>query len=224
MIEKVEDLPRLGEGIYTLSEAVRILTRPGRAVSERQIRHWVRTSIVPPTFVHEDHPLLSFHDLVSLEVVARFVAAGWSVQGVRRIEEELREEFGRARPFAYRQFFTDGSSVWARAEHEDQLMTELIGRHRDRRHKSITWAGAVETFAEEIRFEGLDQVAAAWDLAPFVEIDPEVQFGAPVVTGTRVPISTVIANLEVGSPAEVARWYDLSVEEVVGVRDYLAYR
>ena len=84
------------------------------------------------------------------------------------------------------------------------------------------WADAVQTFADEIRFKGPDRVAAAWNLSPWIEINPEIQFGAPVVRGTRVPIDTVLANLDVGTPGEVADWYDLTLDEVRGVRDYAA--
>jgi len=37
-----------------------------------------------------------------------------------------------------------------------------------------------------------------------------------------VPIDTVLANLDVGTPGEVADWYDLTLDEVRGVRDYAA--
>lgn len=224
MTSALNDAPRLGEGIYTFPQAADILTRRDRPLTTRRLRHWMNTGLAPASYSVGVHPLLTFHDLVSLEVVARFTAAGWSVRAIRRIEEELRAEFGRQRPFAYKVFYTDGRTLWARRQLNDDVMTELVGARSDRRHKAIVWAEAVETFAEEIRFAGADQVAAAWELTPWVEINPEIQFGAPVVRGTRVPISTVIANLEAGTPGEVADWYDLSLEEVNGVRDYVALR
>ena len=42
----------------------------------------------------------------------------------------------------------------------------------------------------------------------------------PTVRGTRVPVRTVLANLQVGKPGEVADWYGLTLDEVQGVRDY----
>lgn len=38
---------------------------------------------------------------------------------------------------------------------------------------------------------------------PYVTIDPEVQSGAPVFAGTRVPIQNLFDYLEAGDPLEV---------------------
>lgn len=223
MTSRLDDAPQLGEGIYTFPQAAEILSRRERPLTTRRLRYWMNTGLAPASYAIGNRPLLTFHDLISLEVVGRFTDAGWTVHGVRRIEEELREEFGnRRRPFAYKFFYTDGRSLWAKRSRHDELMTELIGTRADRRHKPVTWADAVETFADEIRFEGPDQAAAAWELSPWIEINPEIQFGAPVVRGTRVSIFTVAANLEAGTPGEVADWYDLTLDEVHGVKDYFA--
>lgn len=218
-----DDGPSLGEGIYTFPQVAQILSRRERPLTTRQVRCWTQSGLVPPSYEVEGHMLLTFHDLISLEVVARFLDAGWSLQGVRRIEQELHAEYRNLlRPFAYRVFFTDGLSLWAGRHSDDPHLIELIGKKARRDSKPLAWAGAVATFADEIRFEGANQGASAWELSPWIEINPQIQFGAPVVRGTRVPISTVIANLEAGSPGEVADWYDLTLDEVRGVRDYVA--
>jgi len=223
MTVTTDDAPSLGEGIYTFPQAAQILSRRERPLTTRQVRYWTHTGLVPASYEIEGHALLTFHDLISLEVVARFLDAGWSLQGVRRIEEELRAEYkDLVRPFAYRVFYTDGLSLWAGRHKDDPHVVELIGKKARRNVKPLAWAGAVATFADEIRFEGANQGASAWELSPWIEINPAIQFGAPVVRGTRVPITTVIANLEKGTSGEVADWYDLTLDEVHGVRDYFA--
>lgn len=227
MTTALDDAPALGEGIYSFPQAAEILSHRERPLTPRRLRYWMNSGLAPATYESNRHALLTFHDLISLEVVGRFVDAGWSVQGVRKIEEEVRSEpqfHDLRRPFAYKIFYTDGLSLWAKRHAEDQHVTELVTKRQVRRAKPLAWAGAVETFAQEIRFEGPDQAAAAWELSPWVEINPEIQFGAPIVRGTRVPVSTVLANLEVGSPGEVADWYDLTLDEVNGVRDYVVTR
>jgi uncharacterized protein (DUF433 family) len=62
-------------------------------------------------------------------------------------------------------------------------------------------------------------MATAWNLSEWVEINPKIQFGAPVVEGTRIPMSSIIADLGSGSPEDVAEWRGLRVEEVEDVRD-----
>ena len=89
-----------------------------------------------------------------------------------------------------------------------------------RKANQFAWRRAVETFANEIDFDG--NSAAIWRPNRWVEINPHIQFGEPVVAGTRIPVRTIAANLTVGSPREVADWYGLSEAQVIGARAYLA--
>ena len=91
-----------------------------------------------------------------------------------------------------------------------------------KRPDHIVWGGAIASFATEIRFDEEDKRALSWSPSRWVDIDPKVQFGSPVVKGTRIPVRTIEANLRAGSPKEVANWYGLRVAQVVGIRDYLA--
>jgi uncharacterized protein (DUF433 family)/DNA-binding transcriptional MerR regulator len=213
--------PKLGEGIYSVSEATRILRSVGRDASTRGVRAWLDKGLATPIPVEdEDFEVLSFDDLVSLEVVWRFRSLGVSLQKVRHINDQLHGRFPSLdHPFAFQIFLTDGESVWAQIKDRDDVVVELIGK----RPNQFAWREAVETFAARIKWSE-DQPARAvgWDLSPWVEINPAIQFGAPVVRGTRVPVRTIRANLTAGSPGEVADWYGLEVKAVEGVRDYLA--
>jgi uncharacterized protein (DUF433 family)/DNA-binding transcriptional MerR regulator len=210
--------PELGQGIYTFPEAARIITRSGSLVSPRQLRYWIHRGLTPSAHKAGGFTVLTFTDLVSLEAVRRFRTCGVSLQAVRKLERVLRQEYPNiGRPFAHQIFFTDGVSVWAEVNPGESDVIEVLGRHP----RQYAWRSAIRSFAEEIRF-GEDRTAEAWVVSHWVEIAPDVQFGAPVVRGTRIPIRTIAANLEVGSPKEVADWYELSVDQVEGVRKYLA--
>lgn len=205
----------LGTGVYSFGEAARLIRRGQGGASPRQLRYWISTGLTP----RGSHPsLLSFPDLVSLELVSRFRYQGVSLQRVRKFEERLREEFPELdRPFATEIFFTDGVSIWAQfGDAESRLALEIVGRRKDH----LCWTDAIQTFAHEVKYRG--GFAAAWTLGEYVEVNPEIQFGAPVVRGTRLLVSTVEANLRVGTPKQVAGWYGLTLAEVNGVRDYLA--
>ncbi len=225
MTTTIERPAVLGQGVYSFPQAREILSHRARPITTRRLRHWMNSGLSPAS--HQSStgdPILNFHDLVSLEMVGRFTESGMSVQRVREFERALRDEFpGVDRPFAYEIFYTDGADVWAQRFGEDGavVMVELLGKKANAREKHVVWSDAIRTFASEIRF-GAKHEAIAWELSPWVEIDPGVQFGAPTVRGTRVTVRTVIANLEAGTPAEVAEWYGLSVEQVEGARDYVA--
>jgi len=212
----------LGTGIYTFPEAARIIRSAGSDVSARQLRYWVTKGLAEPIAVEdEDFAVLSFNDLVSLEIVRRFKSVGASLQRVRVFNTKLHEQFpSLGHPFAYKAFFSDGASLWAQIGDGPSDVIELVGRHPGH----AVWRDAIATFAKAIRWS--DETiphAAGWRLNQWVEVDPTIQFGAPIVRGTRVTARTIGANLKEGTPEEVANWYGLDVESVIGVRDYLAF-
>ncbi len=212
--------PDLGVGVYTYSEAATILGRGPDAVTTRQVTYWIRTGLTPPSMNALDRGVLSFHDLISLELVRRFRARGVSLQRVRWFEERLRNEFRDLhRPMAYDLFFTDGATIWAReVGGDDSKVLEIVGKRQDH----YVWTDSIKTFAEEIEYDDPDGAATSWTPAPWVSLHPDVQFGAPVVAGSRVPVRIIGANLAVAEPSEVADWYGLTIKQVLGVRDYLA--
>jgi len=207
-----------GTGIYSFPAAARLLSARQPGLSPATLRYWMKTGLTPASFgkARSGSDLLSFHDLISLELIRRFREKGVSLQKVRELESELRHRNRKiVRPMAYEFFFTDGSTIWHRSNPDDEtLVEEIVGR----RPGQYAWTPAIRSFADEVRYE--DHMAAGWNLSEWVEIDPAIQFGAPVVKGTRTPISAIIADLGVGTPEDVADWRGLQVEQVEDVRDY----
>ena len=209
-----------GTGIYSFSEAARILALRSSVVRAGTLRRWVSSGLTPPSFGQAEAggSLLSLHDLVSLDVVRRFRECGVSLQRLRKLEVGLRDLLlDIPRPFAHRIFFTNGADVWVQLGESDDVI-ELVGR----RPGQYVWCPAIQTLAKEIRFGPRDE-AIAWELSEHIEIDPAVQFGDPVVKGTRLPISAIKAELDAShSVEEIADWHAIDVEDVRGVQLFLA--
>lgn len=202
------DLVNKSPGVYSFAQASRILARSGTS-SVATVRSWWKSGLV-----HDNEPgdLLTFHDLVSLELVRRFRAAGVPLQKVRKLEVALRQRQPMfSRPFAHNTFFTDGAAIWAEANGATE---EIIGQQQNH----LVFAEAIATFATEITYR--HDVAVGWDLSQLVEVDPLVSFGQPVIRGTRIPVETVLANLESGSKEEVADMYGISVLQVNGAIEF----
>lgn len=54
-----------------------------------------------------------------------------------------------------------------------------------------------------------------WSQTPLVETNPRVQSGAPVLLGTRLPVSAIIENFDDGmSAAEIAEQFQMPQERV----------
>jgi len=62
-----------------------------------------------------------------------------------------------------------------------------------------------------------------WSQCPFVEVKPKVQSGAPVLRGTRLPVSAIVDNFDDGlSPEEISEQFQVSVDRVREILDYIA--
>ena len=218
-----------GTGIYSFPAAAKLLARRQPGLQPGTLRYWMKTGLTPASYgkAPSGSDLLSFHDLVSLELIRRFRTKGVSLQQVRKLESGLKHRYPKImRPMAYDVFYTDGSAIWHQSNPDDDgVVEEIVGR----RPRQYAWTPAIRSFAEEVRYEPgepallteqLPRKAIAWNLSTWVEINPSVQFGAPIVRGTRIPISAIIADLGSGSPEEVATWRGLGVEQVEDVRDY----
>ena len=60
-----------------------------------------------------------------------------------------------------------------------------------------------------------------WSECPLVEIKPEVQSGAPVLRGTRMPVSAIVDNFDYGlSAAEIAEQFEISPERIEAIVTY----
>jgi uncharacterized protein (DUF433 family) len=60
-----------------------------------------------------------------------------------------------------------------------------------------------------------------WSACPLVEVKPGVQSGAPVLRGTRMPVSAIIDNFDHGvSAAEIAEQFEIPRDHVEAVLTY----
>ena len=64
--------------------------------------------------------------------------------------------------------------------------------------------------------------ALDWSRCPAVESTPGKVSGAWVFKGTRLPVATVIENLEDLSIEEVMEQFDVSREQITAVLDFVA--
>lgn len=62
------------------------------------------------------------------------------------------------------------------------------------------------------------------EIYPGVSIDPDVRFGKPCVTGTRVDVATIVGALASGDGFEdVEREYQLTREQILSALGYAAH-
>lgn len=57
-----------------------------------------------------------------------------------------------------------------------------------------------------------------WSECPLVEIDAEIQSGAPVLRGTRMPVTAIVDNFDYGvGEGEIAEQFEIPLERVQAV-------
>jgi len=60
-----------------------------------------------------------------------------------------------------------------------------------------------------------------WSECPLVEIKPGVQSGAPVLRGTRMPVSAIIDNFDYGvSVEEIAEQFEVPLDRIEAILAY----
>ena len=199
-------------GVLSFPAAAALIDRPSQT-----LRSWVRTGLTPATYGRGEagSDVLSFHDVVSLEIIRRLRKAGVSLQRIRVLESELRRLHpDQARPFAHRVFFTDGAAVWIELGDREGLV-EVATNLRNQ----LAWREPIASFAQEIRYDE-GGAARQWDIHKHIVVDPAVQFGSPTIRGTRITVDAVLANLEVDDAAGVADLLGISEDDVRAVIEF----
>ena len=60
-----------------------------------------------------------------------------------------------------------------------------------------------------------------WSECPLVDVKPEVHSGAPVMRGTRLPVSAIVDNFKYGlSVAEIAEQFEVPPDSVEAILAY----
>lgn len=191
----------VGLGVYTLPEAARLIH-----AEPRLVRRWLKgyrhthpgaegertASFSPPLWAtqYASDPdfggeAIGFLDLLELRVVKSFVDVGVSLQVVRRCLEQARSMFGTSHPLTSTQFRTDGRTIYLQSLREAEG-AELLDL------KSLQYA--FKTIIKPSLFAGIDYEggqARRWfpseHHSKVIVIDPERQFGKPMLTESAVP-------------------------------------
>jgi uncharacterized protein (DUF433 family) len=195
----------LGVGVYALSDLRVLLALSGSAKDAEKALPWLR-SVLNPAGHRPWQADYSFSDLISLFVVRELTKRGVQAPTIRSAEIYLRKKWKTDRPFVSDQIQTDGHRVLVDDEviagqiesadlHGQQIMRELI---KDR--------------LTHVHYR--DGTAEYWTPAQGIVVDPRVQFGEPVVEGTRIPaeaVANVARNL--GANCAAGR-FELEADQV----------
>jgi uncharacterized protein (DUF433 family)/GNAT superfamily N-acetyltransferase len=172
----------LGTGIYSLAELRAFLAFSGTPEDAQRALPWLM-HVLNPVAHKSRRPDYSFSDLISLFVVRELRRKGVRTRTIRAAEAYLRRKWRTDRPFVSDEIQTDGHGVYV----EDELIAGQI-ESADRHGQQVMREMVKDRLSHVHYHEGS---AAYWVPAPNILVDPRVQFGEPVVAGTRVPTNAV---------------------------------
>lgn len=213
-----------GIGIYSRAEAGRLLRLSPRRVSswvrgyryawgpKEQRRHGKQPAVIKTDIPTFDRSLsISFLELVELFVVKQFRDKNIPLQTVRVAWEHAAKAFNTSHPFANRRVFTDGGRIFMALRDDSMAPDVLEVSSRSMPFQII--AGPVFKYSlDEIEFDESTELARRWwpkgrDV-PIV-LDPAIAFGAPVLSGTRVPTAVLARFAEARTAGAVAHAFEL---------------
>lgn len=212
MILSIETL-ELGQGIFTVSDLAEILRIP-----KTRVRYWFNT------YVREELPAITnyrynfnsdqglyvnFRSLLQLYVFEELKKEGFNKKSVLSAYSALSATLNTMYPFATDKILIAGKSILLELDNQ-----HIIDANSTKQYNLVK---ILAPYLKKIQF---DQSGNAIRFFPLgiessIVVDPEIQFGAPVISGTRIDIKTIFDSYQAGDSKElIAKIYDLSTDQV----------
>lgn len=203
--------PELGKGLYSLADLRTFLALSGQRGDGEYALDWL-TGVLNPVGHRARRPDYSFADLISLFVVRELKRKGVRTRDIRTAEAYLRDKWGTERPFVSGEIKTDGRGIFV----DDDLIAGQI-EAAERTGQQVLR----EAISERLDSVGYDDGwAIYWTPADGVLVDPRVQFGEPVVSGTRIPTQAISDMAVWANPGEIAKQFGVTATEVRGALSF----
>jgi uncharacterized protein (DUF433 family) len=222
MVSKMNDAA-FGKGIYTVSEAARMIGMPPRNLhrwlagyehhGKREDPLWMPQHSTEP----DEAIVIGFRDLIEARIVNSLRHMKIGLPTIRKCISRARELVGDERPFSTRQFKTDGRSIFLEIW-RDLDEPELI----DLKSLQGVFSRVVAPSLTGLEFDA--DAASRWWLLEgkrTIVADPERSFGQPIVAENGIPTQRLAQVVKAeGSVEAAAKLFDIRPRLI---RDALEY-
>jgi len=169
----------VGHGLYGLTEAARY-TR----FHHSRLYRWFASEggVFRSDYSYmETARLISFQDMIDALVAGWFRVQGVPLKEIRQAYNSLKGFLETEHPFCHNELYVSGRKILAKA-------TE--GMQRSMLFEAVRGQGEIEAVIQEhlkpIDYGQASKLAARWNIAQGILLDPNICFGKPVIKGTRV--------------------------------------
>lgn len=216
MSQTIEHIrPRIGEGVFLISDVAEILQLPYQKVRYWLIEFWEGrfSKDYRYSLGSKDSRSVNFFTLIEFYTFYQLRSKGLSSQQIQKIYNQLSKDLQTSYPFA-RTVHTDGRSVWVEALGE---LVKADGKMQ------LDLKSLLMPFLDKIEFgtNGLAERFFPLDNSKNIVVDPNHQFGAPTITGTN--IKSIVINDFYNSGESVESICDLYCISEAQVLDVIKY-
>lgn len=215
----------IGTGIYTPREVAAFA-----GISPSRLSRWIygytfetrgQARQSAPLVARErgDGPSLTFLDLVEVLFVKSFLDQGVKMKTIRLAAQKAVGLLGTHHPFAVQRFETDGRKIFAMLDHKDKAATTMLNVVDGQ----ASFASIIARYMREIDYDKLGDAFRWWPLGKNEPVfaDPKFSFGVPLTKSGHVPTRAIHCAIKAGdSPEDVARWFDIPLEEVCAAEKF----
>ncbi|HMS26377.1 MAG TPA: DUF433 domain-containing protein [Burkholderiaceae bacterium] len=217
-------------GIYTLAEAAHLVRVPTRSINQwlygydytrKFADETVKKHVAPIWTPQYDsntwgEKVIGFRDLLELRVVREFIQHGVSVAVIRKCFENAKSTFNDSYPLTALRFATDGKTIFA-----DAVRSETVEEMMDLHKKQYVFRQIIKpSLYEGIEYD--EKNAKRWfpeGKKRDIVIDPDRQFGKPIVAEFGVPTAALFASYKAegadkAAVAMVARIFEIPTKSV----------
>jgi len=195
----------LGQGLYSLASLRAYVAFSGEPKDGGYVLDWL-TEVLNPVRHTRWRPDYSFGDLISLFVVRELKRKGVQRRHIREAEAYLRKKWKTDRPFVSEDIKTDGCGVFV----DDELVAGGQIESAER-HGQQVMREAIKERLTHVRYD--EGSASAWTPAKHVVVDPRIQFGEPVIEGTRIPTETIQEMTSYANVDEIAGQFEITKQQ-----------
>lgn len=205
-------------GVYSLAEAARYV-----ATSPNRLRYWFKDgnrNLFESDYRDSDlSQAISFYDLIDSLVVVQFRNFNVTMKHIREVRDYYSDKWDTPHPFCMEKFYVDSSKKRILEEIRKADQSRLLV-------DALRGQGEIEEcIAEHLRevdFSSVTDMAMQWRIAKGISITPGVQFGKPVISGTRITTKALASQFYAnGKDKEfVAKLYKITPSQVIDALNF----
>lgn len=204
---------QIGSGIYTIPDISRILGYPQPKVRRYVKDYWDNSlgkKLFNETYTWKNEKIkaVNFYVLVELYTCFLLKEKGASTFAIMKARESMVKELNIPYPFASHKVLLAGRKILYQLE---DLFISADGT------KQINLSEIIKNFALNLDFDKNNLAMKYWPKGKnnSIVVDPQHQFGQPVINGTNINAEGIFSMYESSEPVEViAILYDLTEKQV----------